>query len=290
VRRICFGCVRWSGLPFVIRETLQRRRVTIMFAHDIDPGTLDAHLAVLRKRYSLVSLRDCIGAMESGRMRTLPPKPLALTFDDGLRGNFDLLGVFRKYAVTPTIFLCSGVAGTNRQFWFLALDDVTAKEGLKRVPDSARMEALAALGFDETADTPERTALSRSEIAEMQDVVDFQAHTVYHPILTRCDDARSWHEISGSLEALRRDFGLDIFAFAYPNGDYSGRELEFVAKAGYRCAVTTELGLNGAGTDVYRLKRIHLPTAASASEAIVKACVLPACLRQWLRGLRGRWH
>jgi len=279
LRRAAYACVRWSGLPFIIRETVQRRRVTILYHHDIDPATLEAQLRVLRERYNFVGLRACVEAIRSGRMDTLPPKPLVLTLDDGCRDNFDLLDVFREFAVTPTIFLCSGIAGTARRFWWSALDDMASVERLKGVPDSDRMAALSALGFEEGAESPERAALSRPEIQQMRDAVDFQAHTVYHPILTRCDDERSWQEISGSMEALKRDFGLDIFALAYPNGDYSDREVAFASKAGYLCAVTTDLGLNGPGTDPYRLRRIHLPMDASTNETIVRACVLPTYLR-----------
>jgi peptidoglycan/xylan/chitin deacetylase (PgdA/CDA1 family) len=255
-----------------------------MFHHDVDPETLDVQLGALSKRYSLIALRDCIEALESGRMDTLPPKPLVLTFDDGWRGNYDLLTVFRKYGITPTIFICSGIVGTSRQFWWSAVDDAGEAQRLKTVSDTDRLEALSARGYVETADSPERAALSRSEIEEMCATVDFQSHTVYHPILTRCDDARSWHEISDCREMLQRDYGLDIFAFAYPNGDYSDREVRFLADAGYRCAVTVETGLNGARADVYRLKRIGLPGAASANEAIVRACVLPTQLRHMLFG------
>jgi len=279
-RRAAYACVRWSGLPFIIRETVQRRRVTILYHHDIDPTTLEVQLRVLRKRYNFVGLRACVEAIRSGRMHALPPKALVVTLDDGCKENLALLDVFRDLGVTPTIFLCSGIAGTSRRFWWSALsDDVDAIERLKTLPDADRMTALAALGFAEAEESPERAALSRSEIEQMSDAVDFQAHTIYHPMLTRCDDERSWAEISQSMETLTRDFGLDIFALAYPNGDYSDREVAFAAKAGYLGAVTTEVGLNGPRTDPYRLKRIHLPMTASTNETIVRACVLPTYLR-----------
>ena len=271
-------------MPFIIRETYQRRRVTIMFHHNIDPETLEVQLEALHRRYNLVALRDCVEALRSGRIGSLPPKPLVLTFDDGWRGNFDLLEVFRKYSVTPTIFLCSGVAGTHRRFWWTALDDATAKGRLKIVADSDRMEWLSRHGYSETDDVADRMALSRQEIQAMRSVVDFQAHTIFHPILTQCDDERAWREIAGSREALKRDFGLDVFAFAYPNGDYGDREVDLVSKAGYACAVTTDVGVNRPRADLYRLKRIGLPSAASPNETIVRACVLPTILRHRIFG------
>src|SRR5674476_1094300 len=156
--------VRWSGLPFLLRETVQRRRTTILFYHDIGPEALDLQLSVLSKRYSFIPLRDYVKALQSGRVSSLPPKSMVVTLDDGFCSNYALLDVFRKHHVTPTIFICSGIVGTNRKFWTLAVGNRDEKERLKRVHDEARLQALASLGYTETASFAERHALSRAEI------------------------------------------------------------------------------------------------------------------------------
>jgi peptidoglycan/xylan/chitin deacetylase (PgdA/CDA1 family) len=273
-RRLLFGLVRWSGLSFLLRETVQRTRTTILLYHRIDPEALDLHLSVLGKRYHFIPLRDYVEALRSGRASSLPPKSMVITLDDGLRSNYALLDVFRNHHVTPTIFICSGIVGTNRKFWTLAVENDGEKERLKRVSDEARIEALASLGYAETASFPDRCALSRAEIAEMRDTVDFQPHTVFHPVLTRCSDERSQREIVESKEMLEREFGFDVYALAFPNGDYSEREVEYVRNAGYRCALTVEMGLNDACTDPFRLRRICIPATASASEIVVKPVAL----------------
>lgn len=283
-RQLLFGLVRWSGLPFLLRETVQRTRTTILFYHDISPETLDLHLSVLGKRYHFIPLRDYADALQSGQASSLPPKSMVITLDDGLSSNYALLDVFRKHHVTPTIFICSGIVGTNRKLWTLAVEDGEEKERLKRVPDEARIEALASLGYAETASFPDRCALSRAEITEMRGTVDFQPHTVFHPVLTRCSDERSRREIVESKETLEREFGLDVYAFAFPNGDYSERELEYVRNGGYRCALTVEIGLNDVHTDPFRLRRLNIPAAAPESEIVVRACPTIRHLKRYAFG------
>jgi peptidoglycan/xylan/chitin deacetylase (PgdA/CDA1 family) len=260
----------------LVRETVQRRQTAILFYHDISPEALDLHLSVLGKAFRFISLREYSEALQSGDTRSLPPKSVVITLDDGLRGNYALLDVFRKHRVTPTIFISSGIVGTNRKFWTTAIESRGEIEHLKCVPDATRLEALASHGYTETDTFPLRSALSRKEIAEMRDTVDFQPHAVLHPVLIRCSDERARSEIVDSKAMLEQEYGFDVYAFAYPNGDYSEREIEYLQSAGYQCAVTVEYGLNDAGSDPFRLKRLSISETASPSEILVKAC--PAAL------------
>jgi peptidoglycan/xylan/chitin deacetylase (PgdA/CDA1 family) len=283
--RLVFGLVRWSGLPFLLRETVQRTRTTILLYHEITSEELDLHLSVLCKRYNFIPLRQYVTALRSGRTSSLPPKSMVITLDDGLRSNYALLDVFREHHVTPTIFVCSGIVGTNRKFWTTAVDDRNEIERLKRVPDEGRLEALAPLGYTEAMLFPERSALSDAEIIEMRDIVDFQSHTVFHPILNQCSDERSRREIFESKQTLEHDFGFDIYALAFPNGDYSERDVGYVRDAGYQCALTVEAGLNDPNADPFRLRRLSISTEASESAIVVKAC---PTLRQVKRHVLGR--
>jgi poly-beta-1,6-N-acetyl-D-glucosamine N-deacetylase len=283
-RHAVFALLRWSGLPLLARRILQRGRTTILLYHDIDARTLDLHLTALRPRYHLVSLRDYVVARTQRHTDPLPPRPLIITLDDGLRSQHALLEVFRKHAVTPTIFICSGIVGTHHRFWFMAQPNRREVERLKRIPDEERLASLASVGYRETGSYPDRSALSLAEINEMSEAVDFQAHTVFHPILTQCTDERAWKEISECRRSLQQDLGLDVCAFAYPNGSYSDREVGYVSKAGYTCAVTTDLGFNDSTTDLLTLKRICIPPGAGANEIIVRASGLASYLKRLVRG------
>ena len=137
-RRLLFGLVRWSGIAYLLRETLGRSRTAVLLYHAIAPEALEVHLSVLGRRYRFISLRDYAEACESGRTSSLPPKSMVITLDDGLRSNRELLDVFRKHQLTPTIFTCTGIVNTHRRFWWTApIENDNEIERLKRIPDEA---------------------------------------------------------------------------------------------------------------------------------------------------------
>src|SRR5262249_48939276 len=157
--------------------------------------------------------------------------------DDGHRSNYTLKDVLDKHAMPVTIFLCSGLIGTRRRFWFLHEETTAIVQQLKTVPDDERLAILRETSFEETKEFDERQALSVSELRELKSKVDFQSHTVFHPILTRCSSERTEAEIAKSRMELQTMLGNEVYALAYPNGTYSEREIRLAEKAGYKCAL-----------------------------------------------------
>jgi poly-beta-1,6-N-acetyl-D-glucosamine N-deacetylase len=284
-KRIAFEVLRWTGIPFLWREIVVRDRTTILAYHQISPVALDRHLSILRRHYRFISLRQFLDLSAEGD-GSLPRKSLVITIDDGWLSNCDLLPVFRKHGVRPTIFLTSGIIGTRRSFWWTIPTDVSHAEHLKHIPDGDRVAALEILGHTDTAEYAGRSALSRSEIEEMRKDVDFQAHSVFHPILSQCSDERSRSEIVECKRQLEEEFGLDIYAFAYPNGhldDFLDRDVRFVREAGYSCALTMDPGSAAADSDMFRLPRHAIDEEVSTSEIVVRASGLPARLKGFFR-------
>jgi poly-beta-1,6-N-acetyl-D-glucosamine N-deacetylase len=271
-----------SGLPFLIRELIQRQRVTIIVYHRLDPDRADRHFSSLRARYNIVSLADYMDCRtDSGK--SLPSKPLIVTFDDGHKSNYALKPVFEKHQIRPTSFLCSGLVGTNRHYWFDTEMNEEMRQSLKRISDQERLEILARLAFSETADGTTRQAMSAGEIDEMKPLVDFQSHTVYHPLLPRCSESRAAEEISDSKTELESKFGLSIYALAYPNGDYTAREIAAAEAGGYTCALTLDHGFNSRNTPPFQLKRICINDDATIDELLVKASGLWGFLKNMIR-------
>jgi poly-beta-1,6-N-acetyl-D-glucosamine N-deacetylase len=270
IRTIAFSALRYSGMPFLIREVIQRRKVTFVLYHSPDPLTLDKHLSWLRARYNVVALSDFRNAMESEGRPKLPPKSLIITFDGGAMQNYELLPIFKKHGVVPVIFLCSGVVATNRHFWWTENRGKIDNESLKDMPDAERLAALRESGFEEKKEYGVRQALSAQEIDEMKPNVDFQSHTVFHPCLTRCTTARARDEIAGSKRALLEEHGIDVSVLSYPDGDYSRDVIRFATEAGYRYGITVDWGFNGRRTDPFKLKRIAMADHAGPSELIVR--------------------
>jgi peptidoglycan/xylan/chitin deacetylase (PgdA/CDA1 family) len=281
IDRLC-GLLRCTLLPLAVRRTLQRDRVTILLYHRPTPDIFARHLSVLKKAYNLISLKSFVAALENASVPELPPRSLVLTFDDGHRSNFDLADALRTLPAPPTIFLCSGVVGTQEAFWF---DVVPEPEALKSLPDEERLRALEA-----AAPAPrqgERAALSAEEIDRLKPHVDFESHTVSHPILPQCPDEKALREIADSRADLERSYGVHVRALAYPNGSYTEREVHYAERAGYRCALTVDPGFNGPAADAFRLKRFVINDDEDGDNVVlIKACGLWDAWRFMVRGRR----
>lgn len=278
-RAAVFALLRCSGLPFLIREIWQRNKVTIVVYHALEPARADIHFATLLSRYNVISLSDFLAARSSQTTERLPPKALIITFDDGHRSNYGLTSVIQRHRIPITIFLCSGIVGTQRHYWWLHTNDSGEVQALKALPDEQRVKTLLGKGHADRREYESRQSLSRDEIEEMKSAVDFQSHTVFHPILPACSIDRARWEIVTSKEALDSEHGLKVYALAYPNGDYSDREVGLLQNAGYTCGLTLDAGFNDSDTDPFRLRRVALPDDAEVNEVIVKTSGLWSFLK-----------
>ncbi|HKA39377.1 MAG TPA: polysaccharide deacetylase family protein [Burkholderiales bacterium] len=290
MREAVAKAIHLSGLPFLIRHAIARSRATIVHYHAPRPEVLDRHLAWLARRYAFIPLERLVQAIHARDWSGIPPYALVVTLDDGHMTNRAALDVFRRHGVVPTLYLCSQIAGTRRHFWFrFPAADVDA---LMRLPTHERLRRLAAAGYSPTAQYPEaeRQALSREEIAEMADGVEFGSHSRFHPVLTMCSDQECAEEIVVSHAEVEALTGRRCDHFAYPNGDYTEREIELVRSAGYRSARTIDVGWNGANTDPYRLKVTGVADDASVHRLAAQLSGVMGYLRYLRRGsLRGRW-
>ena len=260
ISSIVSAFIRWSGLATLIRYTIARNRVSILVYHNPSREVFERHLGYLVTRYNFVSLGELVDAMSADRWRNLPSRALVVTFDDGHQGNVELVDLFVRYGVRPTIYVCSQIVGTNRHYWFLECKN---PEQLNGLPNAERLAALGKSGFSLTREYPERQALSNEEMARMNGSVDFGAHTRFHPLLTTCRDAESASEIGLARTEIERSMGEACLDLSYPNGDYGEREVALARRAGYRSARTIDLGWNTKRTDPFRLKVLGTEDDAS---------------------------
>lgn len=280
LKRLLHFMLRWSQLPALVRATCQRRSITIILFHNPSPQLLKRHLSQLSRWYKFVSLSEYIDACRLGDMNGLPCRSMVITLDDGHADNINLMSLFEEYRVFPTIFLCSGVVGTSRHFWFEHETGKVPVQMLKHLSNDDRLDALKAFGFDVNKEYADRHALSDEEIEVMRNKSDLQSHTISHPILPRCSDDLAMQEIGRSKTDLEKRYGLNVSAFSYPNGSYGEREIEYTRATGYECALTVEDGYNNERTDLFRLKRISVPDDADINELLVRASGLWGMLKR----------
>ena len=326
MKALLFKILRFSGLPLLLREVVQRRRVTILLFHDISRETAEKTFDCLAKRYHLLDLQTFIRTCQAAPAdapeppsqmrdtlrpprpkatvgkpkecptalslllfplfllllpkfmvrtlppsRSLPPKSLIVTFDDGHIGNYDLLPVLRAKKIPVTIFLCAGIIDTRRHFWFKHKPPGHHSFSLRQMPHRERLGILEKAGFTHETEYETPHVLTRSQIQEMKPWVDFQSHTLFHPCLPRCSSSEAQDEVSRSRDILRQEYGLEVNAISYPHGDYSDRDIELCRQAGYECGVTVDCGFNTVNSDLLRLKRLPVNDTDDMNELIVKA-------------------
>lgn len=253
------------GMPLIIRVLFQRNRTTILMYHDINPIIFEHHLVYLKKRYNIISLQEYLDARE--KKLILPKYSLVIVFDDGHIGNYKLLPIFQKYSIHPTIFLTSGLVNTRRNYWFLTELDLDTLEKLKHIPNEDRLRKLKEInGFNNTKEYEQYFSLTKSMILEMNEFVDFQSHTKFHPILNKCSDSELEYELQESKSALSSLLKKEVSVIAYPNGDYDDRVILRAKECGYKYGLTVDYGFNSINQDSFKLKRLSATDNSSILE------------------------
>jgi peptidoglycan/xylan/chitin deacetylase (PgdA/CDA1 family) len=238
--------------------------------HDLDRHTADYTFRYLTQHYNVVGLNTYLEAIRTKNDHLLPRKCMIITFDDGYVGNYHILPEIKKFDLPITIFLCSEMIDTSRHFWF-SLYPRKKVEYLKKKTNKEKLEIMKKDGKSLKDRYPEAQTINHDQINAMRSHVNFQAHTQFHPILPKCTNKEAEREIVESKRKLETDFKIPVNAFAYPNGDYSSRDIEICKNAGYECAITVDYGFNTVSSDPYRLKRIPVDMTYSLSELVVKA-------------------
>jgi len=283
LKEIVVFLVKYSGLPFFIRTYIAKKRVSISVYHDPKPDVLEKHLNYLSKRYNFITLDCLVNAIYSRNWAGMPSNSLVITLDDGPKGNYSLLQVFKRYNVTPTIYICSQIVNSSRHYWFKAKN--IEPDRFKKLSNSHRLRALnESLGFNPVKEYDERQALNQDEIMRMKDIVDFQSHSCFHPILTTCDDDECKREIVQSKTDMEAFSKEECKHFAYPNGDYTEREITLVRKAGYLSARTIDVGWNHQNSNPYELKAQVITDNASVNLLIAQLNGITQYLRCFLKG------
>lgn len=274
MRKFIFKFLRYSGLPFLIRSFIQRKKVTIVLFHNPEVAAADMAFKYLKSKYNIVDLDVYISALRSQDFSSIPNSPMIITFDDGHIKNYELLPIVKKHNIPITIFLCASIINTNRHFWFNKKVDGVVGSDLKSLSNIERLALLNKHDFYQNREYDNAQALNEFQIKEMAPFVNMQSHTLFHPILPKCkiDEARL--EIGHSKKLLEQKHNLNINTISYPNGDYSMRDIKLSKDAGYECGITVDFGFNNIKTDLFRLKRISVNDTSDLNELIVKSCGL----------------
>ncbi len=252
-----------------------RNAVRILMYHRFPAqSVLEEQCAHLKKYYRPASL-DEIGWWLR-RKTDLPQQTVVFTVDDGYRDFYlNAFPVLSAYGIPALVYLATDMIDQKSCLWvdwvkilfkFSPRGD-EVKQWLKTVPNAERLQYLAQLpemlGLKELPPVPEEYApLSWDEAREMAGKgMAFGAHTCSHAILSRLETRDLIREeLARSKARIEKELGAPVLHFCYPNGnpgDFTDETVEVAKECGYLTAVTGWKGVNLAGTDPFRLRRIH---------------------------------
>jgi hypothetical protein len=258
----------WAGV--CSRATSQewkrfaRSSYVVFYYHGIGRGRSTDHgLHVRRLEGQLRLLRllgfrplspDELFAFHAEPGGTISPRSYVLTADDALRNAVAALG--QHGALSPQVYVNTAAVGGSPPWVFG--ESVAGWEELKA------FEAAGGI---------------------------IGSHCRNHPQLPTLGSESLRDELGGSLQEIRARFPKAPPMLAYPHGLHDERVRSAAQDAGYGLAFTTAPGRNGAGIDVYCLRRIGPRDWDSYIAFLWKALTgewLPECWGQLTRFKRGR--
>lgn len=222
---------------------------------EVEPDELEAQLAVLRQRCTLVSVAD---VRRHAQGKKLPPNPVLVTFDDGyVEGHDVALPILRRAGVPATFFIPTAYPDAGRLFWWdrvwitmrrcreervdldvpraLSLRPVAAPSesarlvchAIKRTPavdlrrlwDQLEERTKVSLSEAEERAVARRTIMGMRLVRALADAgMDVQSHAHEHLVLNTLTPEVAERDLRRSRDVLREALGADIYAVAYPVG------------------------------------------------------------------------
>lgn len=254
----------------MFRFLFQKNSITILYYHDVEKETFKEHVLFLKKLYNIIDLEILCNYLYNQRKK-IPKYSLLITFDDGHIGNYNLLEIFKKSGIRPTIFLTSGVIDTLTPFWFkIPYIDPAEKAMLKLVSDFDRREYLNS-EYEKMSKPSLPQALTKAMIEKMLPYVDFQSHTIDHPCLPNCSKEEASFQIYNSKSMVEDLTGSPVIAIAYPNGDFSLREIDICKKAGYTLGFASKSGFVNKKSNPLAINRLSVNDAKDINEFILRS-------------------
>ncbi|MEU0370988.1 polysaccharide deacetylase family protein [Streptomyces sp. NPDC006283] len=221
-------------VPILMYHAVGDRPAPAAYGLSVSPRAFAEQMAVLAERgFTPVTTTHLGEAWRSGGHRTLPVRPVLITFDDGYEGvHSHALPVLAEHGFRATVFVSTG--------WLRGAHD----EGgaLDTMLDWQQVRELAAAGTE----------------------IGGHAHT--HPELDQLDDQRLAYETTHCRDVIAQELGTPPVSFAYPYG-YSDRRVRgAVRTAGFAQSLAVGNAQAARRQGPYALRRLTVRRGTAAAE------------------------
>lgn len=188
------------------------RTIPILMYHHVDDKSGSLYVSkttfagqmdyLVSKGYNTVTLPDVVESLQG--LKTLPPKPLVITFDDGYQDNYlNAYPVLREKNMKATFFIISQLVGGGE---YLTWDQLREMAG----------NPLVTIGD----------------------------HTLSHKAVAMETETQMKDEIISAQSILENRLGVKVNTFAYPYGSLNSNADKILKEGGFMAAVTTQRGLS----------------------------------------------
>jgi peptidoglycan/xylan/chitin deacetylase (PgdA/CDA1 family) len=254
----------------------------------------EEQMRFLRENYRVVPLDQLIGEL-SVPLSTKPT--VAITFDDGYCDLFlNAFPVLQALQIPATIFLTVGCIESGEVAWYDRIFSGLQSAGGETIEikldrrrsyplgsTASRLKtAVEIISFLRECSPARRKACCADLESKLQvredDIrnrmltwdqirtmhrggIQFGAHTMTHPVVSRLSVPEMNWEICESKRILEERLDHPVRHFAFPFGKYEEcgeSAVSILARAGYRSAATTEWGLNACDTNPFYLRRVQI--------------------------------
>ena len=259
------------------KKALRGDFIISIYFHAPEASLFDFCIKWLKKNgFHFLSEKDILAI--ANEKVSFPKGGVILTVDDGWQSNEqNVIAIAEKHRVPVTIFVATDAIESGNYWWPYvgkAQDlgmDFPSIEDLKKVPNKEREKVLEDI---KSKVNLERQALNLQQLkkASNSEYITISAHTVNHPILVNCEDDESFREIEKSKMQIEEWLDKPVDSFAYPNGDYSAREINYLKKLNFSSAYTTkpEYLTKEKLEKIYQLPRFCVFEGISEAEAICR--------------------
>jgi len=260
-----------------------------IFPGELHASQFDRLCTKLTACANVMPLDVAVQALRTGQ---LPPRALAITFDDGYADNHDIaLPILQRHGLPATFFVATGFVGGGCMWNDRVIEAVRRSERLtldlrdqglgqyslstsvlrrraidsligqlKYLPMAERLARCTLVANEAAVQLPSDLMMNWSQVRALHAAgMQVGAHTVDHPILSGLNDEAARDQIWLSKQTLERELRAPVVLFAYPNGrlgqDINDRTVELLRPMGFSAAVTTEAGASDMRTDPMLLPR-----------------------------------
>ena len=237
----------WKGsVKKANKEGLSGNHILSIYFHNPNQDLYEKCVKWLKNNgYNFLSVDD-LNLIRKG-VNIFPKGGVVITVDDGWKENKEnIVAVAESYKIPVTIFVTTSPVETGESYWWSYIQKAFDKKltnhsvgALKLVSNEQRMQELERIKPNVPND---RDALTIEEVKTISQspYITIGSHTVTHPILTMCNDEKSKYELVESQKTLENWTNKSVHFFAYPNGNYTQREINVLKSNGFQMAFTTK--------------------------------------------------